>query len=110
MIASSKERFEKWLKKEGYKDWSDAGNPSTIAHYIYWVNRIKNEEGIKDWSDLPDHMMYLLNLYGENGAKKEYGENGNCAVINALRRYSEFLLNDCDWVPETKTFLIHSKF
>ena len=106
MIASSKERFKNWLKKEGFKDWGISGNPSTISHYIYWVDRIKNQEGIEDWSDMPNHIIRLLREYGEYGNKKCIGAEGHSTVINALRRYSEFLLNDCDWQPQTTSYFI----
>lgn len=101
MKIPSKENFMKYLKNEDYKDWTGSGFPSTIYQYAKAIEKVMKLECVDTYLDLTDHIQAIINKYGENGEKKAIGEEGHSTVINALKRYSEYLLNECDWVPIT---------
>ena len=102
----SKYDFMDWLKKEDYSDWTDSGYPSTIHHYVYWIERVMKEEHIESFSELVDHIQKLLLEYGKYGNKKKFGEKGHATVINALNRFMDYLLNERNFVPKTGMYFI----
>lgn len=44
MILVSKDDFIDYLRREQYKEYSNAGSLSTIPHYVYWVEGYEKRE------------------------------------------------------------------
>lgn len=85
-----KEKFESYLKKHGYKSVTPSGYPSTVQDYCYRINFVAKTEGIS-WEELAERIDEIIPIYDEGGSKQHLGKKSHAAVINALRRYSEFL-------------------
>ena len=102
----SEQKFMDWLKQEDYKDWTGSGYPSTIYQYVGAIKRVMAKENIESLSDLTQHIQSLIRKYGPYGPMKEYGSTGHNTVINALKRYMDFLINECDFKPNTKMYFV----
>lgn len=77
-------------KKKGYSVTTPSGNPSTVYDYAKRINKVCKWENIS-LMVLADNIASIITLYDIGGAKEEYGLKSNSAVINALRRFQEFL-------------------
>ena len=106
MILVSKEDFISYLKKEGYKEWSQKGNETTIKSYVYSIERVMKIEQVDTWSEFTDHIQDCLFKYGEYGEMRDFGKESNSTVINALKRFMEFLLNEKGFEPQKRMFFI----
>lgn len=106
MIIVSKENFKRYLRKNGYKEWSDAGNETTISSYVYWIERVMEREHINTWSEFTDHIQGILRKYGEYGEMRCFGKEAHSTVINALKRFMEYLLNECNYVPKVGIYYL----
>ena len=104
MIVASKEGFERWLIKHGYSNWTSAGNPSTTHQYAYWVERVMDQEGYKGYSSFAEDIQIIITKYGDYGPMKKFGDKGHKIVINALQRFFNYLLDDCNYVLKPRTF------
>lgn len=83
--------FEQYLINRGYKVVSKAGNKSTT--YDYSRRRIPfvmREEGVSIYK-LAENIDYYINLYDSDGPKSSLGAKGKGSVINALRRFREYI-------------------
>ena len=89
---SMKKQFEKYLIDKGYKQLTPSGNPSTVYDYIKRIDKICEIENI-NWQQLADNIQTVLEEYDIGGIKEELGKKSHNAVINALRRFSEFTMN-----------------
>jgi len=87
-----KEEFKKYLIENGYKEWTPSGNPSTVYDYIKRIDKICEWESIF-WGELASGVKKYLEQYEVGGIKEDLGKRLHNAVINALRRFSEFVLN-----------------
>lgn len=85
-----KEKFMDYLNKQGYSLTTPAGNPSTVYDYAKRVDKVCEWENTT-WTGLADNINNIVSLYDIGGAKEEYGLKSNRAVINALKRFQEFL-------------------
>lgn len=85
-----KEKFEKYLIDEGYKQITPSGNPSTVYDYVKRINKICEWENIT-WQELVDNIQIILPKYDTGGEKEDLGKRSHSAVINALKRFSEFV-------------------
>ena len=97
MIVTSRIQFMDWLKKNYYKTWTGSGYPSTVYHYANAVEKIMRIEGIETYSEFTDHIEEALKKYGTYGPQRRIGEEGHNTVINALKRFCEFLINEYDY-------------
>ena len=86
-----KEQFKKYLIKNGYSEFTPSGNPSTVYDYVKRIERIMSWEHYEEWSDVVKNIDKLCEDYSEHGIKSHLGTRSNSAVINALRRFKEFL-------------------
>ncbi len=84
-----KEKFLKYLGKIGYKQTTPSGNPSTAYDYANRVDKIRIIENIT-WQDLSENIKKYLEIYDKGGLKENEGKKSHNAVINALKRFSEF--------------------
>lgn len=84
--------FEKFLVDSGYSVVTPSGLPSTVFAYVRSIYLVLDEEGIT-WQTLKTEISKLIPVYDEGGAKEHIGSKSNASVINALRRFEEFVNN-----------------
>ena len=82
--------FEKYLINAGYKEETDEGAPSTVYSYVHAVESVRAEEGIS-WDTLKADIDDIVDKYDEGGLMSWFGAKSNKTVINALKRFAEFV-------------------
>ena len=87
-----KKQFEVFLINNGYKQITPNGNPSTVYDYIKRIDKICEWENIT-WAQLADNIHMILPQYDIGGRKQDLGKKSHHAIINALRRFSEFVIH-----------------
>lgn len=85
-----KKQFEDYLIKQGYAVETPSGKPSTVSDYINRVDKICKIENIT-WHELSMDISAIILQYDSGGCKESIGKQSHHAVINALKRFSEFL-------------------
>lgn len=85
-----KQQFQDYLIKKGYSVITPAGNPSTVYDYVKRIDKVCEWENMT-WSELGQNIDVIVTQYDRGGRKEELGRTSNNAVINALKRFSEFL-------------------
>jgi hypothetical protein len=89
--AELQDQFSAYLAERGYRTVTAAGNPSTVYDYVRRVDRVSKEEGLT-WAELARRMDIVFPLYDIGGAKEAIGRKSNRSVLNALKRYQEFMV------------------
>ncbi len=84
------ESYEEYLIKAGYSLETDSGNPSTVYAYVNAVQSVIDEERIT-WNNLQTNISTIVKKYDIGGAKETFGCKSNKTVINALKRFEEFV-------------------
>lgn len=84
--------FEHFLKINGYSEETHSQTKSTIYSYLNSVRSIMKDEGL-DWDSLVMEISNVVRLYDVGGDKEEVGYKGKSTVINALRRFEDFVNN-----------------
>lgn len=84
--------FEKYLIDADYKVETDDGAPSTVYSYLNAVESVRVEEGMS-WDTLADNIDDIILKYDEGGPKADFGAKSNKTVINALKRFGEYVLS-----------------
>lgn len=87
VIAST---YEEYLIKAGYSVETDSGNPSTVFAYVKAVDSVLENEGIS-WGTLKNNIDDIVKKYDEGGEETAFGNKSNKTVINALKRFEEFV-------------------
>ena len=82
--------FEKYLIDAGYKKETDEGAPSTVYSYVNAVESVRVEEGLS-WDTLMADIDSVVSKYDEGGLMFWFGAKSNMTVINALKRFAEFV-------------------
>ncbi len=85
-----KNEFRNYLIKKGYSEYTPRGNKSTVYDYIKRIDKVCEWEDIT-WQDLKNNISMILKEYDVGGVKEDLGKKSHSAVINALRRFDEFL-------------------
>ena len=85
-----KKQFENFLIDQGYKTETPSGNPSTVYDYIKRVEKVCEWENFT-WLQLAENIDKIVRLYDVGGAKESCGNLSHRAVINALKRFREFV-------------------
>ena len=85
-----KEQFRQYLIESGYKEITPSGHPSTVYDYIKRIEKVCEWER-KNGETLAMNIDTIVAIYDVGGAKEEWGKKSHSAVINALRRYQEFV-------------------
>lgn len=85
-----RENFRKYLIAQGYKVYTPKGLPSTVWEYIKSIDRVCEWENMS-WEDVKNNIEDLEDEYSPYGAKAAKGALSHCTVINALRRFKEFV-------------------
>ncbi|MEE1055631.1 MAG: hypothetical protein UH239_00065 [Acutalibacteraceae bacterium] len=86
------EQFKNYLIKAGYKITTPSGNPSTIYSYIKSIDKVCELEGFS-WCELADNIETIVKQYDLGGTKEDLGNKSHKTVINALKRFQEFINN-----------------
>lgn len=90
-VKGSIERaFEKYLINAGYAEYTASGNPSTVFSYTHAIKKVLQEEGLS-WHALQNDIENIVPVYDIGGSKQHIGALSNCTVINALKRFAEFV-------------------
>lgn len=76
-------QFEQYLLEKNYK-------PTTSIDYPARLERLCRKEKIS-FEHLAQHLAEILPQYETNGKKSSYGKRSHSSVLNALRRFAEFL-------------------
>ena len=82
--------FEEYLINAGYCEYTVSGNPSTVFSYIHAIKKVLEEEGLS-WYALQNNIENIVPIYDIGGAKQHIGAKSNYTVINALKRFNEFV-------------------
>ncbi len=82
--------FRKYLVDKGYKEFTASGLDSTVGQYIIAVGMVFEEERLSV-EEFNRRINEICCLYDIGGAKESIGERGHRTVINALKRYREFI-------------------
>ena len=82
--------FRKYLVEKGYKEYTPSGLESTVGQYIDAVEKVFEEEKMSI-EEFNRRINEICCLYDIGGAKESIGERGHRTVINALKRYREFI-------------------
>ncbi|MGN0919739.1 MAG: hypothetical protein ACI4OR_03165 [Alphaproteobacteria bacterium] len=82
--------FKQWLKGQGYSECTPSGKPSTVFDYPKRIEKVSQNEGMSV-NDLSRNIDNVLSQYGPSGSKAGLGQASHSAVLNALRRFKEFL-------------------
>lgn len=85
-----KKDFEDFLKSNGLREFTKNGRPSTVYNYSRSIERVCEWENMT-WNDIAHNINKILIDYGRGGIKEHLGNESNSTVINALRRYEEFI-------------------
>ena len=84
--------FHNWLKENGYSEVTPKGLPSTCTNYPMRIEYIMWYEHLSSWQDVVNNIDVLLPAYSEGGIRESIGHKSHDSVINALRRFCEFLI------------------
>ncbi len=82
--------FESFMLRNGYSEKTENDTKSTIYSYVNAVKSVMNDEGLT-WEDLYRGISVVASDYDVGGAKADIGSRGNRTVINALRRFEDFV-------------------
>lgn len=85
------DEFKEYLVKQGYKEFTPSGNPSTVYDYAGRIKTICTREGINTAKKLIGRIDELEQKYGETGSEVAFGKKSNSSYINAVRRFNEFV-------------------
>ena len=86
----ARERFTQWLIEKGYPEFTPAGNRSTARDYPFRVEQVCENENLS-WDALAAQIDSVIPAYDRGGVKEAKGNQSNRSVINALKRYREFV-------------------
>lgn len=84
-----KSKFTEYLIKNGYKQFTPKGYPSTAYDYPNRIEKVLYWEKMT-WEELAENIDVIKSKYDINGEKSELGKKSHNAVISALRRFYEF--------------------
>lgn len=82
--------YENYLISIGYKQTTPAGHPSTIYQYLKAIRYVCDEEKISLFG-LKENIKTIVSKYDVGGEKEKLGAKSHKTVINALKRFEEFL-------------------
>lgn len=76
-------QFEQYLQSKNYRH-------TTSIDYPARIERLCRKEKIS-YEHLAQHLAEIMPQYELTGNKSSYGKRSHSSVINALRRFAEFL-------------------
>lgn len=84
------EKFVIYLIYQGYQEYTPSGHPSTAYDYSRRVLKVCEREGIS-LESLKENIALYIDKYDTFGSEAEFGSKSHRAVINALKRFGEFV-------------------
>ena len=92
-VEASKIKQEiKYLKKQGYKEFTPNDAPSTISQYLKAIEKIIDLKNyINGWTDIAQNIDTLLVEFDDGGTFADFGTSSHRTPINALCRFKDFL-------------------
>ena len=87
-----KQEFANYLIGQGYKLTTPGGSFSTVYDYIKRVDKVCEWEGCS-WETLADNIVVTVPKYDVGGINADLGNISHRSVINALKRFKEFVQN-----------------
>ncbi len=88
--GSIQTKYEAYLEAAGYPVVGVSGNDSTVPAYSRAVEKVIENEGIT-WADLENNISNIIAKYDVGGVCEDFGNKSNKTVINALKRFGEFV-------------------
>ncbi len=88
-----KEQFKAYLIDQGYSVVTPSGKPSTVYDYQKRIDKVCEWEHTT-WVGLATSIEKFVALYDVGGLKEDYGNKSHKAVINALKRFEEFVMSN----------------
>ena len=88
--GSIQTKYEAYLEAAGYPVVGVSGNDSTVPAYSRAVEKVIENEGTT-WADLENNISNIITKYDVGGVCEDFGNKSNKTVINALKRFAEFL-------------------
>jgi len=85
------EAYEAFLIKAGYETETPSGAPSTVYSYSGAIARHVLQEEHISWETLKNDIGTVIKKYEVGGIKEHIGARSNSTVLNALRRFEEFV-------------------
>ncbi len=82
--------FEYFLESRGYSKFTASGAPSTVYDYIKRIDKVCYFECCT-WEELSENIDAVICDYDIGGEKEHIGNISHRAVINALKRFREFV-------------------
>lgn len=83
--------FEAYLINAGYSTETPSGHPSTVYSYIDAVERNVLDDEHITWDMLKNNIDSIVAKYDVGGEKADIGAKSNSTVINALKRFKDFV-------------------
>ena len=83
--------FEEYLIAAGYETETPSGHPSTVYAYSGAIDRHVLENERITWDVLRSDIDNIVKKYDVGGKFEHIGAKSNCTVINALKRFREFV-------------------
>ena len=83
--------YEAYLIRAGYETETPSGHPSTVYAYSAAIERNVLETEHITWEGLRADIDNVVNRYDVGGPKEHIGAKSNSTVINALKRFQEFV-------------------
>lgn len=88
----TKQDYKKYLKKQGFKEFTDDGAPSTISQYLRAIEKIIDLKNyINGWTDVAKNIDTLIVEFDDGGTFADFGTSSHRTPINALCRFKDFL-------------------
>ena len=88
--GSLQDQYELYLEAAGYPVVGRTGKDSTVPAYAYAVEQVLKEENLT-WAELEKNIAQIVKKYDMGGACEDFGAKSNRTVINALKRFAEFV-------------------
>lgn len=85
--------YKEYLIQQGYQQYTPTGNPSTVYSYCNAVEKVRKMEKLS-WLELGSRIMNIVAEYGPGGRKEKEGKKSKCTVINALRAFVRFVMQE----------------
>ena len=85
-----REGFKNYLIIQGYSEYTAKGTPSTVYDYIKRIDFVCEQEAC-NWLDLSSNINQVICDYDKGGVKERLSDISHRAVINALKRFKDFL-------------------
>ena len=82
--------YEVYLESAGYPVIGRSGNYSTVPAYSNAVAQVLKNENIT-WAELEQNIDNIVARYDIGGPCEDFGNKSNKTVINALKRFKEFV-------------------